>query len=413
MRYQYFRLSTMMFLQLFVSGCTQPILSLYMIDYLHFSGTQIGIIMAMSAIPAFIAPVIGAFVADRIISAERLLLICNIGGAISMIGLYVQSDFSSVLFFYIIYGLVTGPAFALTTAISFHHSPDAVKSFGGIRLWGTLGWFAAAWVFSLICCNRSTSVQSEDLRLSLQLSAFSSLIISVYALTLPPGLKRKNEKVVLIPKDSLKVILQPEIITISILCLIITFADKFYTFGGGPFLKSLGFSDRQIMPVLSFGQVPEIIGLGVLGLFLRRVGLKKTLLAGTFFEMARFAIFISGNSNFLYLGICLHGLTYAYFFVPLTMFLDNRCDRYSRAGAHQLFSIITGGFGGFAGNLLAGYTADLTSLNGSHIDFNQFWFMPLLLSAIGFSGILLFLTEQKFVSVHSTNSSLKMESDRI
>ncbi|NLE02195.1 MAG: nucleoside permease, partial [Fibrobacter sp.] len=90
-----------------------------------------------------------------------------------------------------------------------------------------------------------------------------------------------------------------------------------------------------------------------LGLILKKAGLKKTLLIGTGFEIARFAFFlIPDNKYLLFSGISLHGLTYAYFFVPATIFLDNRCTRYSRSGAHQLFSIITGGIGGFAGNLL-------------------------------------------------------------
>lgn len=416
MRFKYIRLSTMMFLQLFISGCTMPIFSLYMKDYLHFSGSQIGIIMAMSALPALLSPVIGAFIADRLISAERLLIICNLAGALLMMVLYKQSTFLPVLICYLLYGLITGPTFALTTTISFHHAPDAVRSFGGIRLWGTIGWFAAAWVFSFFWSGNISNLSSEDLHSALQLSAVSSLILAFYAFSLPVGLKREKGKVILIPKDSLKVILQPEILIISLFCIVLTFADRFYTFGGGPFLKSLGYNDRQIMPVLSLGQIPEILGLGILALVLNKIGLKKTLLCGAFFEVARFLMFIIGGTRFLYLGIAMHGLTYAYFFVPLVMFLDNRCDRYSRAGVHQLFSIITGGVGGFAGNLLAGYTADLTTISSiNQINFTYFWSVPLILSIIGFAGIFAFLSEQKFVPVTSGNSSsdLKVQNSEV
>ena len=173
MRFKYIRLSAMMFLQFFVFGCTLPIFSLYMKDYLHFSGAQSGIILAMSAIPAFFAPLISSFIADRLISAERLLICCNIAGAAAMSALYFQSEFYSVLFFYLLYSLLTGPAIALTTAITFHHAPEAVKKFGGIRLWGTLGWFMAAWVFRYLWSAKETA---EILRSAL--ASLLSLLLS-------------------------------------------------------------------------------------------------------------------------------------------------------------------------------------------------------------------------------------------
>jgi MFS family permease len=400
MRFKYIRLSAMMFLQFFVFGCTLPIFSLYMKDYLHFSGAQSGIILAMSAIPAFFAPLISSFIADRLISAERLLICCNIAGAAAMSALYFQSEFYSVLFFYLLYSLLTGPAIALTTAITFHHAPEAVKKFGGIRLWGTLGWFMAAWVFRYLWSAKETA---EILRSALALSAFSSVILSIYASTLPLGLKRnKQVKVVLFPGDSLRVVLQPEILIFSLISILITFADRFYMFGGAPFLKHLGFTDRQILPVLSFGQIPEIIGLGVLGIMLKKFGLKKTLLLGAFFEISRFLIFLSGDRNLLYLGISLHGFTYSYFFIPLTMFLDTRCDKYSRAGVHQLFSMIAG-IGAFAGNLFAGLVADLATTNAlNQIDFSRFWLVALLFSVAAFSGILFFTSEQEISTVTAT-----------
>lgn len=397
MRFKYIRLSTMMFLQFFVFGCTLPIFSLYMKDCLHFSGAQSGIVLAMSAIPAFFAPLISSFIADRFINAERLLICCNIAGAAVMVTLYYQREFYPVLFSYLLYSLITGPCMALTTAISFHHAPEAVKKFGTIRLWGTFGWFIAAWVFRYLWSGEGTS---ETLGSALLLSALSSVIISIYATTLPVGLKRnKQVKVALFPTDSLRVVLQPEILIFSLISILIAFADRFYMFGGAPFLKNLGFSDRQILPILSFGQIPEIIGLGALGLILKKFGLKKTLLLGAFFEISRFLIFLSGDRNLLFLGISFHGFTYSYFFIPLTMFLDTRCDKYSRAGAHQLFSMI-GGIGTFAGNLLAGFIADLTSANAfNQIDFSRFWLVALLFSVAAFSGLLFFTPEQKIPAV--------------
>ncbi|NLE00219.1 MAG: nucleoside permease, partial [Fibrobacter sp.] len=238
------RLSIMMFLQFFTAGCIMPVFSLYLKQDLNFTGTQIGLILAMSAVPSFLSPVIGAFVADRLISAERLLSICHFAGAAVMGALFMQKTFYPVLFFYLLYGLIAGPTFGLTTAITFHHSTDGTKTFGGIRLWGTLGWFTAAWVFSFFCIDSRSSGKDGDLHNTLLLAALTLFLSGIYSMTLPVGLKRKNDRVALIPKDSLSVMVLPDILILSVLCLVITFVDRFYTFGGAPYLKSLGFSDK-------------------------------------------------------------------------------------------------------------------------------------------------------------------------
>jgi MFS family permease len=381
----------MMFLELFVNGCTIPILSLYLKDYLHFTGTQIGWILATSAVSSIISPVLNAFIADRLISAERLLAISHFAGAAVMMVFTVQKDFVPVLLLYMVYWSIIGPTFALTAAITFHHSADAAKSFGGIRLWGTLGWFASAWAISFLWVRFG----SGDLRIALHVAVISSVILGIYSLFLPVGLARKNEKIVLLPIDSIKVLLQPEVLSISILSLVITFVDRFYIFGAAPFIKSFGFSENSVMPILSIGQIPEILGLAVLGYFLKRFPLKKILLAGVLFEIIRFAIFFSETSGaILFAGIAFHGLTYAYFFIPAMIFLDSRSDKYSRAGAHQLSAMLNGGIGSFAGNLLAGFAADFSRLPGeSSIYYPLFWAIPMVLSVSGFIGVMLLIKD--------------------
>ena len=87
------RLSALMFLHYFVLGCTIPIMSLYLKQYLGFSGTQAGIIMAMSAGAGFIGPFMGGFVADRIISAERLFSLSHlIGGSLILSLIFLKDE---------------------------------------------------------------------------------------------------------------------------------------------------------------------------------------------------------------------------------------------------------------------------------------------------------------------------------
>ncbi|MDO5575439.1 MAG: MFS transporter, partial [Fibrobacter sp.] len=251
--------------------------------------------------------------------------------------------------------------------------------------------------FSYIVSSITTANAGGNLQWSLYLASASSLALGIYSLALPHKIVKKEKNDNIVFRDSLKIILEPRLLFLALFSIIITFADRYYVFGGAIFLKALNFAESKIMLVLGIGQIPEIIGLFFLGFFISRAGMKKVLLFGIIFEIARFTIFTTKTTGIpLITGISLHGLTYAFFFIPVTIFLDSCSDSNTRASVHQLFSIITGGIGNFAGNLLAGFTADIfTNPANSQINFTHFWFVPLLLSIIGLFGISICFSDKK------------------
>ena len=198
----HFLLSAMMFQEFFVLGATMPIITLYLKSDLHFSGAQVGIILAATSLSSFVSPLIGACIADRVMSAERLLSLSHCFGAALLYGLSLQTDFVPVVMYHLCYWLVIGPSAALTTAITFHHAPEAVKTFGGIRLWGTLGWIAAAWVFRYGFAGSPAPAQGT-LHGALTMGIGASLVLSLFALAIPPGAPKSDAPIVLFPKDSL------------------------------------------------------------------------------------------------------------------------------------------------------------------------------------------------------------------
>ena len=390
------RLSFMMFLQFFVLGSTMPIMSLYFKSDLEFSGIQTGIILAASAFSSLVSPVIGAVLADRMISAERLLSVFHAAGALLLFGLSRQNSFFTVLVFYLCYWLVIGPTTALTTTITLHHEPEGVKKFGGIRLWGTLGWIAAAWVYRLLFINR-TDTPSAALPAALQLGVWSALLLSVFALILPRGAVPADRPPVLFPRESFRIIMLRPVLVLSVFAVVISIADRMYVYGGAPYLKSLGYNEMSIMPLLSIGQIPEIAGLALLGLMITRLGMKKVILLGTVLEILRFSLFtLRTGGVLLYIGISFHGLTYAFFSIAASLFLDNQCTRTTRSGVHQYFALFVGGVSTLFGNILSGAAAELTtSVATGHIMFRRFWLVPLLFSIAGCAGVLIFFKPER------------------
>ena len=381
----------MMFLQYFVLGATVPIFSLYMTGYLHFSGFQAGTILSMSAVSAFVSPLAGAFIADRLISAARLYGICHVLGGTVMGVLSFQTRFEPFLILYLIYMLLFGPTHALSNAVAFHHLPDSEKSFGGIRMWGTIGWIAVAWFFSFFWLRSSGDIMTSRLPDALKLSAISSILLGLYGFSLPrTKLKRAFEKRIF-PVESFRVMVHRDVIVLSGISVLVSFINRFYYFGTGPFLSQIGFRAENIMPAMSLGQVPEVFAMGLLGFFLKRFGIKRVLAIGVLMELGRFTAFALGFPTLLVLmGISFHGIAYAFFFTTAFIYLDRHCDRLSRAGVHQLFAIINSGVGSLFGSLLAGKTLDVFKVSDSGlVNYHAFWVVPAGLSLLALGVILL------------------------
>ncbi len=398
-----------MFIQFFAYGAISPIISLYLKDYMHFSDTQTGLILACAAISALISPLITTFIADRFISAERLLGICNIISSILMFILSflknnifpVNIIFFMFLFVYIFYSISNAPTSALVNAITFHNYSEKRQNYGTIRVWGTIGWIAVAWIFSFLWLksggDKSISERFPD---ALKLSAISSFIVGVYSFTFPEHRFKniKKEIKTLIPVELLKVIIKPEIIILFILGFFVAIIDKFYFYGTSPFLKQMGIKENMILPAMSLGQLPEIFTMWFIGFLILKLGYKKILIAGLIFEVFRFFAFSIGTPIILILfALMAHGFTYALFFTPCSIFLDSHCNEKARAGVHLFFSIIIGGIASFFGNFMAGQTANLFMISkvSKVINYKNFWMVPFIISIVVLVLALIFFKEKK------------------
>lgn len=174
----YLRLSAMMFLFYVAAGAHIPLLSLYLNKVLGFTGVQTGTILSMSALSAVAAPLVGSFIADRLLAAERVLAISQIGAALVMWLLTLQDQYLPFLVLYILFQMLFGPGGALTNAIVFHQAPDARRQFGHVRLWGTAGWIAAAWFFSFLWLDRPGGTIGDALRFTALVGGLLGVLVS-------------------------------------------------------------------------------------------------------------------------------------------------------------------------------------------------------------------------------------------
>jgi MFS family permease len=95
---------------------------------------------------------------------------------------------------------------------------------------------------------------------------------------------------------------------------------------------------------------------------------------------------------FVLSGLFVHGFAYTFFFMSVIIYLDHHCNKKSRSGVHQLFTIFSGGLGNFCGSILAGLTADLfmNKQNMSNFSYSHFWIVPIVIDVIVIIGLIFF-----------------------
>ena len=371
------RLATMMFLEYVIWGSWLPLLALYLVDVLHFSGGEIGWIFATQAIACVVALFAGGQAADRLISTEKLLAVCHVVGGTAMLALAFQTSFWSFFTIMLVYQLAYIPTMSLTNAIAFHHLADARNEFGKVRMWGTIGWIAASWPFVFILAGKTGTELHNALGSIFIVAAIASYALAAFSLTLPPTPPARESVARNAPLEAIRLLAVPSMLVLFVVTFMDALVHQAYFQWTSPFLERAGLAANWIMPAMSIGQIAEIVTMAGLGMVLRRLGWRKTMAVGVAAHAARFFVYAIGDPLWLMVAInVVHGMCYAFFFAAVYIFVDERFPKDSRASAQGLFNLLILGLGPFVGSLLWGALGDRFQTQAGTVDFERLFLVP-------------------------------------
>ena len=403
------RLGTMMFLQYALWGAWLPVTARYLSASiseggLGFSGTQIGMILGLAgSIGAIAAPFIAGQIADRYFSTEKILAFLVTFGGIVKWYTSLQTDYNSWLYLSILYSVLYMPTLALSNSITFAHVDNQENDFPRIRVWGTIGWIVASWVFPMIWLQTDLQLQSMPpfivgaevpnvtarLADALKFSGAISIIYGAFCFLLPNTPPKKNASEKLAFKKAFELFKYPSFTILVISSLVVSVIHQIYFLQAGPFLSSIGIPDSQIGPAMTIGQFAEILTMAYLGFFLKRLGFKKVISIGIAAYCLRYFIF---GTEILPIWVMVmsqafHGFCYTFFFAAAYIYVDKIAEQDVRHSAQTVFGIIILGGGPILGGLLSGYLQNIFTevyhLSGPDLvmfDYSSFWYT---LSVIG------------------------------
>ena len=390
-----------MFLQYALWGAWLPVTARYLSATtseggLGFSGSEIGMILGLAgSIGAIAAPFIAGQIADRYFSTERILgLLVTAGGAVKWITAH-QTEYGAWLVLSIIYSVLYMPTLALSNSITFSHIDDQENDFPKIRVWGTIGWIAASWVFPMIWLQQGlhfqwmppfivgTEVPDVTSRLAdaLKFSGIISVSYGAFCLLLPHTPPKRDAIEKLAFKKAFELFKISSFTVLVIASLAVSVIHQIYFLQTGPFLSHIGILDSQIGPAMTIGQFAEILTMAYLGFFLKRLGFHKVISIGVAAYCIRYAIFGTGSFPvwIMVMSQAFHGFCYAFFFAAAYIYVDKLADEDVRHSAQTVFGIIILGGGPVIGGWLSGYLQNIYTLDGV-FNYSDFWYS---LSLIG------------------------------
>ena len=415
------RLFVMMVLEFFIWGAWLPLIFGYL-PSLGFSPGQQSLIL--NAFP--VASIVGMFFsnqwADRSSSPERVLALSHLVGGLAILGCGFTRDFTPFFLLMLVHCLFYVPTISITNSIAFANMKNADKEFGIVRMGGTIGWILAAWPFTFIFVNWAAvdaahpqgivnwlgtalanplvgDAAKAATRWTFIVSGIASLALAAYSLTLP-----RHKTPAASPSggaawsQAFALLKQPFILVLWLVTLVDSFVHNSYFNWTGQFLGAareaggVGIASNWIAPIMSIGQVFEVLTMFILGSTLKKFGWRTTMVVGILGHAARFAVyaFFPQSAAVIIMIQVLHGVCYAFFFATVYIFVDAYCPKDIRASAQGLFNLQILGIGVLIANSICPWLLQSVYTNGGVTDFRGLFLVPLAAASLAAIGLALF-----------------------
>ncbi|HKI35692.1 MAG TPA: MFS transporter [Gemmataceae bacterium] len=363
------RLSLLMFLQYAPAGAMLPMFSRHL-DHLKFSPSEVAWVCATPALGNLIGSLIAGQVADRWASAERCLFVCAVASGLLLWLLAGLATPAAVFVVTLAVWLLMAPAITLGTTITLTHLADLERGYGRVRLWGTLGWVAASWMFGYWLANPSWADplrawlrpdspegQLDD---SIRLAAALSFALAGYALTLPHTPPQHRLGAPLAPLAAARLLGDRNFLVFAAGSLGASLTGAVFSQVAPLRLADLGVPDRWIAPAQTVSQSTEVLSLALLPMLLTRLETRRTMLLGLAVWSASLSALTLARSVALAVpALGGWGVVVCCYLVAGQVYVNSRARGDLRTSSQALLTA-TNALGMLAGNVLAGWIRSAT-----------------------------------------------------
>ncbi len=341
-------------------GIVFPYFSLYLRENAGLSGTETGLVLAMSPLVGIFAQPLWGQVADRTGARGRTLVWLALVSAIGYLVLGMASGFLEVLLAAAALALFSSAILPITTSVSLAVLNAAGEhAFGYVRAWGTIGYFVVVMIFPWLLQHGQglasviTTRSQPDLSLMFPVTAILVLCSAIIAFFLP----RTGAVSLRAARGDWRALFS---INAYVRLLLYSLAVNLLLYGPmwlfPVFVRARGgdvSTIRGMWIVMLVFEIPLVLSTGR---GLKRLGPRGLLAAGVFFGGVRWLLCASITNPFLlYAAQALHGVTVVGVNLGGPLYLDAVTPEKLRSTAQALLSMISVGIAGIISNAASGW----------------------------------------------------------
>jgi MFS transporter, PPP family, 3-phenylpropionic acid transporter len=324
------RIAGITFLTFAARGLTIPFINLYLVS-IGFSGTQIGILITISAFIQLIIPPALHALADRTGQHRRLYYGLLIGNALASFGLVAGVGNPLLLnSAYFLRDSSDGPGASLLSQLTITWLDQRKKTiYGRLRAWGSFGWAVTTFL-----SGRISAIGGYPL-LFLLTGAINVLLLPLVKV-MPQRTAARHER-------STGGTTRPFAFYILMASLFLfAFGNNAITaFSFIYFKQNLGASNDLIGIVSSMSALSEIPSMIFIDWLLRRANIRTTLAIGMLGQAILWVLYtLLAGPNFLIVLIACRGTFFTFFNVSATL-LVSRISYPSNAATNQAIAQVT------------------------------------------------------------------------
>jgi len=421
------KLFFMMVLQFFIWGAWLPLIFAYL-PGLGFTPAQQSWILNAFPIAAIIGMFFSNQFADRNFAAEKFLAFSHLIGGVAILCCGFTTSFWPFFLLMLVHCLLYVPTISITNSIAFANMTDPQKEFGLVRMGGTIGWILAAWPFTFIFVDWAKVKEAaptgfvdwlgtvlgngltgqpllDATRWTYVVAGIASLLLAAYSLTLPHTPPKKptagDEKLAWL--EAVRLLKHPYVLVLWLVTFLDAFVHNCYFNWTGGFLSAatekggVGIPGNWVMPVMSVGQIAEILTMFILGITLKSLGWKWTMIVGVLGHAVRFLVYalFPENASLIVVIQILHGVCYAFFFATVYIFVDAYFPKNVRSSAQGLFNVMILGAGALVANTVCPWLLQNVFTKADGVDYTTMFLVPSGISALAALSLLLFFNPPK------------------
>lgn len=349
MNHLYSRLSSVYFIYYAFVGGFVPYWGLYL-KSLHFSPTDIGLLLSLFQFSRVFAPSFWGWLADHTQRRTAWIKLTAGLGMLSFIGIFFGTSFAWLFMVMAILSLFTSstlPLLESTTLalIKRYRQPDS-HSYSHIRLWGSIGFIVAVVVMGFVL---------DRLNINSLLWFLLAMQVSLFALvfTIPEPVAAKHTENYF---SIWYVLRSPTVLATMFASVLMVGAHSVYYSFFSIYMESQGYSKSTIGLLWAIGVLCEIGIFIIMPKLMVRFPVKKIILLSLSLAVLRFGV-IGLQPQFLWLIIlvqALHAMTFGAFHASSIEIIEHYFKGRHQARGQAIYNSMGYGVGGVIGGVSGG-----------------------------------------------------------